>query len=86
MMGRFAERENTVIQGSNHITCLDSAWKLKKFGICAILDQICNLIKEEDKNEFYALYWALKTYGNVAMDFKDLSGALEIFRQLKHEC
>lgn len=64
----------------------DDAWKQKKLAVFAILDQLCSHIKEEDKNGFYSLYWALKTYGMICMDFKDLAEALQVFRRLKHEC
>ena len=71
-MRLYSERENTDIVGLNLIQNQDDSWRLKKFAILAVLDSLCNLIKEEDKHSFYCLYWALKTYGMICMDFKDL--------------
>ena len=74
------------MHGVDAISCQDTAWKLKKQAVLAILDQLCNLLKEEDKNSFFCQYWALKTYGTICMSFKDMNEAYLVFRRLKHEC
>jgi len=68
------------------VTNQDEACKIKRMAVFAILDSLCDLIKEKDKKAFYCLYWALKTYGHIAMDFKDLKVAQKVFRRLKNEC
>ena len=85
-MRLWAERDNTEIIGVSHLQSQDDAWKQKKGAMLAILDALASLLKEEDKNGFHCLYWALKTYGMVCMDFKDLEEAKQVFRRLKHEC
>ena len=85
-MRLWAERDNTEIVGVYHIQNQDDAWKQKKLAMFAIMDALCNLIKEEDKSGFNCLYWSLKTYGMLCMDFKDLEEAKTVFRRLKHEC
>lgn len=86
LMQIYAERANTVVEGADQVTNLDEAWKFKKLAMLAILESLCNLLKEEDKGEFFTLYWALKSYGMICMDFKDLQEALRVFRRLKGEC
>ena len=71
-MRLWAERDNTEIVGVADISETDQIWRLKKEPMLAILDALCTLIKEEDKQGFYCLYWALKSYGTICMDFKDL--------------
>ena len=85
-MRLWAERPNTEIVGVYQVNNQDDAWKLKKLAMFGVLDSLCNLIKEEDKNGFYCHYWALKTYGMICMDFKDLDEAKNVFRRLKREC
>ena len=85
-MRLWAERDNTEIVGVADINENDQIWRLKKEPILAILEALCTLIQEEDKNGFYCLYWALKTYGTVCMDFKDFDQAHSVFRRLKHQC
>ena len=85
-MRLWAERDNTEIIGVSHLQSQDDAWKQKKGAMLAILDALASLLKEEDKNGFHCLYWALKTYGMICMDFKDLEEAKQVFRRLKHEC
>lgn len=50
------------------------------------MESLCELIKEAHKQEFNCLYWALKCWGSVCMDFKDLDEAIKVFTRLKHEC
>ena len=44
------------------------------------------MIKEKDEEAFHCLYWVLKTFGQIAMDFKDLIMARKVFTKLKYEC
>ena len=85
-MRLWAERDNTEIVGVENITEMEAAWKLKKPAVFAIMDNLCNLIKDEGKDSFFCLYWAMKTYGMICMNFKDLEEARNVFRTLKHEC
>lgn len=86
VMRTLCSSDNTEYVGVHKIRSEDSAWKLKKFGILAVMNSLCELIKEKQKDQFYCIYWALKTYGMVCMDFKDLHEARNVFRRLKHEC
>ena len=86
LMKLFAERENTIVEGSIHVVDANAAWRLRRLAIFTILEQLCSLIKERERKAFYCLYWAMKTFGQIAMDFKDLHMALKVFRRLKHEC
>ena len=52
----------------------------------AILNSLCILIKEEQPDSFFCLYWAMKAYGQICMDFKDLEAAHKVFSRLKKEC
>ena len=45
-MRLLSERENTDVVGATMIATEDSAWKIKKLAVIAILDSLCNLIKE----------------------------------------
>ena len=45
LMCMFAERENTIVEGSTRVTNLDQACKMKRVAIFAILECICTLIK-----------------------------------------
>ena len=87
IMSAYAtSHESAEFVGVNKITSQDSAWRLKKHAIFAIMQALCDHIKQEQKDEFFCNYWVLKTYGMVCMDFKDLNQAMNVFRRLKHEC
>ena len=47
---------------------------------------IADLIKDEDKTNFHVHYWVLKTYGNIALAFKDIREAAKAFVRAKHLC
>ena len=87
IMGIYAaDREDVDFVGVHKVTNLDSAWRFKKLAIFAIMQALCDHIKDVQKDEFYCNYWALKTFGMICMDFKDLWQARKVFRQLKYEC
>ena len=44
------------------------------------------IIKEEQKDGFHCIYWALKCYGTICLDFKDLATAEKAFKSLKYVC
>ena len=84
-MRLLAERDNHQVEGADYLTDQDIIWKTKKHGICAILRSLCDLVKEE-KQSFYCIYWCLKTYGCICLEFKDLNEGHEAFRRVKNEC
>jgi len=86
LMRRFAENEDRTVQGSSLVVNNEEIWKLKRLPIFAILETLCLLIKHQGPSAFFCLYWSLKTFGTIAMDFKDMPAAVSAFRKLKHEC
>ena len=51
-----------------------------------MLTSICNLLKDDEKTNFFVHYWALKTIGDIAMHFKDLKESTQAFVKAKHLC
>ena len=59
---------------------LMDSWFKKQLGIY----QICEALFEcRETSQFPILYWALRTHGAIAMEFKDFTEAIRVFRKLK---
>lgn len=86
MMRLCADVDVCDVDGVALVSDENQAWKLKKQAVNLILESLCTLIKQQEKADFFCLYWAIKTHGTILMDFKDLKQALKVFRQLKYEC
>ena len=86
LMRLFADRENSIFEGSKPVLDPEKACKLKRIAIFMILEALSTLILENLSNSFYNFYWVMKTFGQIAMDFKDLDMAQKVFTKLKHQC
>ena len=86
LMRHFVSQKNTQIEGSSLIEDPTQACQMKRIAVFMILDAICNFIREYEFEAFFCLYWALKSFGQIAMDFKDLEMARIVFTRLKNEC
>ena len=86
LMRHYAMHQDCQVEGSKPIEGADQACQLKRIAIFTILDSLCTMIKEKDEEAFHCLYWVLKTFGQIAMDFKDLIMARKVFTKLKYEC
>ena len=82
----WSNNEKCEFVGVTNITHQETSWKKKAQAMLAILNSLCILIKEEQPDSFFCLYWAMKAYGQICMDFKDLEAAHKVFSRLKKEC